>query len=230
MERNYIINSGESQYYELFEEAKASGLINLGVSASLTWKEDPKRLAFILSRYKFVAKMLKDIDSVAEIGCGDGFASRIVAREVHHFLGIDFDPRFIADAKTTLQDSGQNISFVEHDILAAPIEQSSFDAIFSCDVLEHIPYSNEKYFFINSIKSLKENGIFIVGTPSLASQEFASPRSKEGHVNCKSGQELVSTCRQYFNNVFLFSMNDEVLHTGHTEMSHYYFALCLNPK
>ena len=230
MERNYIINSGEDQYSELFEFAQTNGPINMGVSVSLTWKEDPKRLAFVLSRYKFVAKMLKDSDKVAEIGCGDGFASKIVAREVRHYLGIDFDPKFIANAKSALRDQIHNIAFIEHNILESPIEQGSFDAIFSCDVLEHIPQSDEDAFFVNSIKSLNPYGIFIVGTPSLASQKFASPRSKAGHINCKSGEELISTCKKHFHNVFLFCMNDEVLHTGHTEMSHYYFALCLNPK
>jgi 2-polyprenyl-3-methyl-5-hydroxy-6-metoxy-1,4-benzoquinol methylase len=202
----------------------------MGVSVSLTWKEDPKRLAFVLSRYKFVAKMLKGCDSVAEVGCGDGFASKIVAREVRQFLGIDFDPKFIANANKTLQDSDHNILFAEHNILTAPINHDLFDAVFSCDVLEHIHQSDEDDFFGNSIRSLKDHGILIVGTPSLASQKFASPRSKLGHINCKSGEDLVSTCRKYFHNVFLFCMNDEVLHTGHTEMSHYYFALCLSPK
>ena len=30
---------------------------------------------------------------------------------------------------------------------------------------------------------------------------------------------------QYFENVFMFSMNDEVLHTGFAPMGHYLFAL-----
>ena len=36
--------------------------------------------------------------------------------------------------------------------------------------------------------------------------------------------------RRHFNNVYLFSMNDEVLHTGYKPMSHYLFALCANIK
>ena len=30
----------------------------------------------------------------------------------------------------------------------------------------------------------------------------------------------------HFHNVFIFSMNDEVVHTGFAPMPHYYFALC----
>mgnify|MGYP007028595943 CR=1 FL=1 len=35
---------------------------------------------------------------------------------------------------------------------------------------------------------------------------------------------------RFFDNVFLFSMNDEVVHTGFTPMAHYLFALCVGPK
>ena len=48
---------------------------------SAVWHGDPKRLVFTLSRYKFVAKMLSGKNSVAEIGCGDGFGARIVKQE-----------------------------------------------------------------------------------------------------------------------------------------------------
>ena len=101
-----------------------------------------------------------------------------------------------------------------------------------------IHYPNHLYYpliqavfsFMNSIRSLKPFGTVLIGTPSLASQVHASQRSKEGHVNCKTGEDLIETCKRHFENVYLFGMNDEVLHTGHSEMCHYYFTLCVNPK
>ena len=36
--------------------------------------------------------------------------------------------------------------------------------------------------------------------------------------------------KNYFENVFLFSMNDEVVHTGFTPMAHYLFAVCCQKK
>ena len=35
---------------------------------------------------------------------------------------------------------------------------------------------------------------------------------------------------ELFNNVFLFSMNDEVLHTGYYRMSNYLLTLCVGKK
>jgi len=65
-----------------------------------------------------------------------------------------------------------------------------------------------------------------VGMPSLESQAHASPQSKEGHVNCKTGKDLKRLMQDYFHNVFLFSMNDEVVHTGFYPMAHYLIAVC----
>ena len=50
---------------------------------------DPKRLTFTLARYKFVAKMLAGYGHVLEVGCGDGFATRIVVQDVGALTAVD---------------------------------------------------------------------------------------------------------------------------------------------
>ncbi len=52
------------------------------------------------------------------------------------------------------------------------------------------------------------------------------PQSKEGHINCKSGNDL----KRFFHNVFLFSMNDEMVHTGFSPMAQYLLAVCTTPR
>ncbi|CCQ53625.1 hypothetical protein CWATWH8502_2077 [Crocosphaera watsonii WH 8502] len=69
-----------------------------------------------------------------------------------------------------------------------------------------------------------------MGMPSLESQAYASEGSKQGHVNCKTGKDLKALMLDYFHNVFMFSMNDEVVHTGFFPMSHYLFALGVGKK
>ena len=97
--------------------------------------------------------------------------------------------------------------------------------MYSVDVLEHIQSSDEGAFLGNIAASLDTGGVCIVGTPSLESQIYASEGSKAGHVNCKTAESLKSVMSTYFQNVFIFGMNDEVLHTGYARMSHYLFAL-----
>ena len=93
-------------------------------------------------------------------------------------------------------------------------------------MLEHIEARDEDRFLRNTLGSLEDHGVLILGMPSLESQGYASPISKEGHVNCKSMPDFKQGMLRYFHNVFMFSMNDEVVHTGYHKMAHYLFALC----
>ncbi|MGA7480592.1 MAG: SAM-dependent methyltransferase, partial [Bradyrhizobium sp.] len=72
--------------------------------------------------------------------------------------------------------------------------------------------------------------VLIVGMPSLESQAYASPGSKAGHINCKTGPDLKSLIGEFFHSVFLFSVNDEVVHTGFHKMAHYIIAMGTHPK
>lgn len=96
--------------------------------------------------------------------------------------------------------------------------------------MEHIPKAKEASYLKNICASLTENGICIIGIPSIESQIYASADSKLEHVNCKTGEDLKKSLEKYFNQAFLFSMNDEVVHTGFYKMAHYLMALCCNPK
>jgi hypothetical protein len=73
---------------------------------------------------------------------------------------------------------------------------------------------------------LEDDGCLIVGMPSLESQTYATADKNE-HINCKNGDELKQLLKIYFKNVFLFSMNDEVVHTGFSKMAHYNICLCV---
>jgi len=92
-------------------------------------------------------------------------------------------------------------------------------------VIEHVPPAQESQFMSAILASLDPHGVLILGAPSLESQVYASELSKQGHINCKSMPEFKKLMRQYFHNVFMFSMNDEVVHTGFHKMAHYLFAV-----
>jgi 2-polyprenyl-3-methyl-5-hydroxy-6-metoxy-1,4-benzoquinol methylase len=218
----------EQQYQVMLNYRDSKGLESFGLMSSQAWYDDPKRLAFTLSRYKFAAKILAGSKNVLEIGCADAFATRVVAQEVEKLTAIDFDPLFIEDAKARMSDRWKFECFV-HDMLSGPV-LGKYDGIYSLDVLEHILPEHEALFLNNMIESLDVHGAMVIGMPSLESQPYASPMSKEGHVNCKSMPDFKKTMQHYFHNVFMFSMNDEVVHTGYHKMAHYLFAVCCGKK
>ena len=101
-----------------------------------------------------------------------------------------------------------------------------YTSSFLLDVLEHIPRSEQNRFLANINDSLNRPAKVIIGMPSRESQAFASPESLQGHVNCQSKRELKDSLMEVYSTVTVFSMNDEVLHTGFDKMSNYLLALC----
>lgn len=218
----------ERQYDGHIELKQTQGLAKLGVEKNANWHSDPKRLVFVLSRYKFVAKMFSGRKNVLEVGCGDGFPIRIVLQEVGAVHAVDIDPLFVNDALERFDEKWPFTCEV-HNIISGPVK-GKYDAAYSLDVLEHIEKEDEHDFIKNIVSSLTKNGALIIGMPSLESQAHASPLSKIGHINCKTGSELKSLMAEYFDNVFMFCMNDEVVHTGYQPMAQYLFALCTGIK
>jgi len=214
----------EVQYSRCVELKNKFGLTPLGLMTNQVWYDDPRRLTFLLARYKFVSKMLSGRSNVGEVGCGDAFGTRIVQQEVGKVTAYDFDPVFIEDIRSRQSDRWR-LKAVLHDIIAGPLPEQH-DGVYSLDVLEHIAGPDEETYVANLCRSLTSDGVLIIGTPSIESQLYASPLSKAGHVNCKSGNDLKALLDQYFNRVFIFSMNDEVVHTGFYPMAHYLFAIC----
>ena len=213
----------EPQYEVLLRVQEKHGISRLGLMVNESWNEDPKRTLFTLARYKFVARMLEGRAQVLEIGCADAFGTRIVQQAVGAVTAVDFDPLFIADVAARANPHWPLTSFV-HDLLAGPVP-GGFDAVYALDVLEHISPDAEELFLRNAIAGLSFDGVAIFGMPSLESQAHASPQRKAGHVNCKSGAAFKAFMQRYFHTVFVFSMNDEVVHTGFYPMAHYLLAV-----
>ena len=224
------LKTKETQYQFELDMALRDGFSRFGIMSNQTWRDDPRRLLFLLSRYKFVAKMLSGKNRVLEVGCADAFGTRFVVQEGCHVTASDFDPVFIEDAKERMKADGWACDTAVHDILSGPVSPGNFDAAYSLDVFEHIMPDQANLYVGNIAKSLTKTGVAIIGSPSLQSQLYASPGSKAGHVNCMDGKEYKKVMERHFDNVFLFSMNDEVVHTGYHPMAHYLFVICVGPK
>lgn len=199
----------------------SNGRVAMGQHWSFNICNDPKRLAFVLSRYKFAARLATKGKRVLELGCSEGLGGRLLADQAVSYTGIDLDEEAVAAARRNLTDP--KYTFFDGDCLGRKL--GTFDTVVSMDVIEHIEQPIEHRYFETCYDNLDEDGVCIIGTPNITSAPYASKASQEGHVNLFDGKRLKTTLQKYFHNVFLFGLNDEVVHTGYTPMAHFLMAV-----
>lgn len=201
--------------------------VKLPPHAAQAYLEDPKMLGIRLARYKFVAKMLAGKKYVAEIGCGDGFFSRVVEKEVRRLDLYDIDGSMCETHYVQVHDITKDgkLEYCPGDP-SKHAYHAQYEAIYSLDCFEHIAPFHLDTALDNVYFSLYDDGVFILGMPSLESQEYASEASRAGHVSCMTEITLRNRLEERFENVFILGMNDETIHTGYGPMCHYRLAVC----
>jgi 2-polyprenyl-3-methyl-5-hydroxy-6-metoxy-1,4-benzoquinol methylase len=227
---NSDLKTREEQYSVSLRYRDEHGQEPLGLMLNQAWYDDPRRLTFTFSRYKFVSRILDGRKNVLEVGCGDAFASRIVLQAVDALSVTDFDAVFLDDIRARQLSRWHYKTIFQHDFLGTEPLPEKYDGMYALDVLEHISSGQEDQFLRHIVQGLDEHGVLIIGMPSLESQNYASAISKQGHVNCQSLPQLKETMERYFHTVFMFCMNDEVVHTGFHKMAHYLFAVCCEKR
>ena len=214
---------------------ETGAMITLGPNTADRYLSDPKRIAFFLSRYKFAGKLLRDCKSIVDVGCGDGFGTLTFLSDTKALsvLGVDFDEVLVSHAQTLRQelarlhpDKGDRISFQSRDVLTDG-PPGVFSGLACLDVIEHIEPAEEMTFINTLAKSLDKDGIAVIGTPNVEARRYASPQSEIGHINNYDANRLRSSLSTAFRHVFIFSMNDEIVHTGFDKLAHYLIALCV---
>jgi 2-polyprenyl-3-methyl-5-hydroxy-6-metoxy-1,4-benzoquinol methylase len=213
----------EKATWDSVKEMLGDHSVKLSKHWSFNLRNDPKRLAFVLARYKFAARLGTKGRSVLELGCSEGMGAVILAEAATRYAGVDLDDDAIATAKANWTDP--KFEFHLEDFLSKPQPYGAFDTVVSLDVIEHIEADVDERFFEAIVRNLGPQGMAIVGTPNITSVPYASPASQAGHVNMFSAERLAERMREHFVNVFSFGMNDEVLHTGYSPMCHYIFAV-----
>ena len=220
--------SAKEAYREGTDYQFATGELRLGPWTSYSLSRDPKHMCFVLSRYKFCAKMLEGKKTIMEVGPGDGFGLPIIAQVAERVYAVDWDKRLLEGSARRLAHL-KNVTYLHVDLNeAAPDVQ--VDAAFMIDVIEHVEPIKEVTFLENIICCLKANGVLITGTPNITASQYATPRSQVQHINLKSMETLRELMERYFDNVFMFGMNDEVLHTGYAPMCHYIWSLAVGVR
>jgi len=185
--------------------------------------KNPLMCGIKLARFKFAAKMLSPEDTVLDIGCGNGLSSYFYSHFSKRVVGVDLYAKL---SETTKNLNTPGLSFVQADALSMPFEEGQFTAITSVDVIEHFHQPDGEKIIKRSSELLAENGMMILGTPSKFSEKYRSKQSQHIHFHEYEPDELKALCSKYFKRTILFSMNDEVVHTGFNKLAWFFYVLC----
>ena len=175
-----------------------------------------------LSRYKFVAKMLRKTDDVLEVGSGTGLGAIFLSQHVKKVTGLEIKPHdYEAACAVNRRD---NVEFHLQSVFDyAPARPH--DALVSLDVIEHLTREDGRHLVAHMASQCAPTGVVIIGTPSIHSYPYQSAYSRAAHITCYDQSELLALMDEYFGRTLCFSMNDEVVHTGHPKMAWYYFVV-----
>src|SRR4051812_39829291 len=158
-----IAKTADELYREKMQPFFEVPEIPLGPWTSYSVMYDPKHLAFVLSRYKFVAKMLQGRDRVMEIGSGDGIGLSLVAQAVKHVTAVDWDRRLL-DGNARRLKHLTNVSYLMAD-LNKEAPELKVGAAYWIDVLEHLDAATETTVIENIVRCLPDDGVLLTGTP-----------------------------------------------------------------
>jgi len=76
---------------------------------------------------------------VLEVGCGVGDFAVHLARAGAEMTAVDFSPAAIEMARARATTHGVAVDFRAENAQALPFSSESFDTVFSCECLEHLP-------------------------------------------------------------------------------------------
>ena len=180
-----------------------------------------------LARYKFVSRLLKKSDDVLEVGSGTGLGAIFLSQHTRHVTGLEIKPHDHGAACAVNQR--ENVAFLLQSLFDYDLARKH-DAVVALDVIEHLSAEVGREFVERMASHCKADGIVIIGTPSIHSYPYQSKYSQAAHVKCYEQAELVALIDDYFRRTLAFSMNDEIVHTGHPKLAWYYIVMGLMPR
>jgi ArsR family transcriptional regulator len=127
--------------------------------------------------FRAIAGLIDDEWTVADLGCGTGAMTAILAPHVQHVIGIDASEEMLDAAKSRLA-AAKNIEFRKGSLEALPIAAGSVDAATLMLVLHHLPSPADA--LAEAARILKPGGRVLI--VDMAPHEKDDYRQQMGHV------------------------------------------------
>ena len=132
----------------------------------------------------FLKKYLPDKSAICDLGCGDGYASVMLARMGYHVTGIDLSEQMLE--KASVLAKGRSVQFIKADISEVPLESNSLDAVMAINSLEWTESPLKVLFEIKRI--VKKDGLACIAIlgPTAMPRINSFPRLYGEKVICNT--------------------------------------------
>ena len=116
-------------------------------------------------RYEFAFGQIAEGASVADLACGTGYGSALLARKASRVVGVDLDASVIAAVERRYRRL-PNVTFNAGDLRAIDFE-AEFDMVVSFETLEHFDEPDLEDLLGRFARALRPGGRLIFSTPYL---------------------------------------------------------------
>ncbi len=140
-------------------------------------------------RYKAGLSLVKN-KVVLDIACGSGYGTQLMAGNAKQVYGVDIDATTLAYANEHF--GATNVTYLQGDGVAIPLDDDSVDIVVSYETIEHI---DDYRTFLKEVKRvLRPKGLLLLSTPNDV--EYAE--GNHFHLHEFTYQQLKKLVGQYF--------------------------------
>jgi ubiquinone/menaquinone biosynthesis C-methylase UbiE len=131
-------------------------------------------------RYAFARAYISG-KRVADVACGEGYGSALLAGAAASVVGVDIAPDAIAHARIHYGGLA-NVRFEEGSATALPLPDASLDAVVSFETIEHLPREDQSRMLAEFARVLTPTGILVLSTPNPI--EYSIARQYRNPFHC----------------------------------------------
>ena len=103
-------------------------------------------------RYHFASRFAAG-KRVADVACGEGYGSALLARQAASVVGVDVSPEAVGHARRAYEGVAR-LHFEQGSCTALPLETGSIDLFISFETIEHI---HEQEAFLDEIAAWQKS-------------------------------------------------------------------------